>query len=166
MVPTAQPAKVDIKSWEKRKWCRRNCFIEYIKNNPSPLIGFKHSEKFRKDCSRRMKGRYLGENHPNWKGGRHITRKGYVSIYNKCKRIFEHRLVMQTYLKRKLKPSELVHHKDGNKSNNLLNNLIIMSRSDHIKHHLRNGEINTRYWLGKKQPKWMIKKRFEARTYH
>src|SRR3990167_11520727 len=100
-----KPAKVDIKSWEKRKWCRRNCFIEYIKNNPSPLIGFKHSEKFRKDCSRRMKGRYLGENHPNWKGGRHITRKGYVSIYNKCKRIFEHRLVMQTYLKRKLKPS-------------------------------------------------------------
>lgn len=48
------------------------------------------------------------------------------------KKIFlKHRLIMEIYLKRKLKRSEDVHHKDGNKNNNTINNLEVLSHGKH-----------------------------------
>jgi transposase-like protein len=47
----------------------------------------------------------------------------------------EHRLVMENIAGRRLKRNELVHHKDGNKSNNSPENLEIMENPDHTKHH-------------------------------
>jgi hypothetical protein len=47
----------------------------------------------------------------------------------------EHRLIMERFLGRKLSSNEVVHHKDGNKRNNDINNLEVMSRSKHSKLH-------------------------------
>lgn len=49
----------------------------------------------------------------------------------------EHRLVMEQYLGRKLKRTEVVHHKDGNKLNNAIENLELMSLSDHSRMHMK-----------------------------
>jgi hypothetical protein len=61
----------------------------------------------------------------------------YVGKDDKGKRIFidEHRKIMEDYLGRKLKRNEVVHHKDGNKNNNKLDNLEVMSLSKHSKMH-------------------------------
>ena len=48
----------------------------------------------------------------------------------------EHRLVMEQYIGRKLKTEEVVHHLDGNGMNNDITNLKIMTRSEHVRHHL------------------------------
>lgn len=48
----------------------------------------------------------------------------------------EHRLVMERVLGRKLKPSEHVHHVDGDTLNNSPSNLAVLSRSAHLKAHL------------------------------
>lgn len=56
--------------------------------------------------------------------------------------IDEHRLVMQNHLGRKLRRNEVVHHKDGNKRNNCLSNLEIMSLSDHSKMHYNGGDLS------------------------
>ena len=48
---------------------------------------------------------------------------------------------MQVHLGRKLSFNEVVHHKDNNKRNNDLSNLEVMTRSEHIRHHILNGDI-------------------------
>ena len=48
----------------------------------------------------------------------------------------EHRFIMEQHLGRKLASDEVVHHKDGNKQNNSIENLVIMPRSEHSREHL------------------------------
>jgi hypothetical protein len=49
--------------------------------------------------------------------------------------IYEHRLIMEYYLDRLLGKDDIVHHKDGDRLNNRLENLELMSRSGHTAHH-------------------------------
>jgi hypothetical protein len=62
----------------------------------------------------------LVKNHPN------ATKTGYV---------LEHRIIMENHLGRILNPNELVHHKNGNKLQNVIENLEIMMRGEHERFH-------------------------------
>ena len=61
----------------------------------------------------------------------------YRWVHHNGKQMLEHRYLMEQYLGRLLANDEIVHHKDGNKLNNDLANLELMSRSAHISHHSR-----------------------------
>lgn len=84
---------------------------------------------------------------PQWKGGRKVRKDGYVLIVapddhphpadthrpSGLKYILEHRYLMEQHLGRYLEPGEVVHHIDGNPSNNAIENLrLFTSQSKHI----------------------------------
>jgi uncharacterized protein (DUF1330 family) len=92
-----------------------------------------------------------GSKNPNWKGGRHSEKKGYVFVLAKGHPhpkfggyVYEHRLVMEKHLGRYLKPSEVVHHINGNKKDNRIENLqLFKSNRDHANHHrkIKRGNV-------------------------
>ena len=100
--------------------------------------GRKHSEKTKREMSRLHKG----NKNPAWKGGRKKTLRGYILVY--CPNhpfkvggnyILEHRLIMETHIGRVLLPTEVVHHINGIKDDNRIENLMLFSsHSEHRKY--------------------------------
>lgn len=82
-------------------------------------------------------------NNPNWRGGRYINPKGYVVCHvsfphplaDKQGRILEHRLVVDIFSEKPLEKDEVVHHINGDKTDNRLENLMVMSKAEHDKLH-------------------------------
>lgn len=94
-----------MRRWLDKQGVKRSGKKKYLEGikNPNRLLYFKT-------------GGYICVNKRGWK-----------------KEIRLHKYLMEKYLKRKLSPKEHVHHIDGNKLNNKLNNLVVLSCSKHRK---------------------------------
>ncbi len=84
----------------------------------------------------------------SWKGGKPKTGDGYIMVAideadffypmarGQHRLVLEHRLIMARYLNRCLNRRELIHHKNGIKTDNRIENLEIVSRRQHTKDHV------------------------------
>lgn len=78
------------------------------------------------------------EEHPNWKGGRTVTSHGYILIKapdhpdsDSRGYVYEHRLVAEQKLGRRLQSDEHVHHKNGDTQDNDPANLEVAHETEH-----------------------------------
>ncbi len=60
------------------------------------------------------------------------------------KKVADHRAAMEVELGRPLRPNEVVHHLDGDKLNNSIENLAVLSRDEHQRLH-QLGSVRRRW---------------------
>lgn len=68
------------------------------------------------------------------KGQPCLTKLGYLRIFVNGKRVLQHQYIMEQFLGRKLTKDERVHHINGIRTDNRIENLELMSnQSEHLK---------------------------------
>ena len=118
---------------------KRPISVEWAKKNSRCL-----------SCSTKNLG-WRGENHPHWKGGRTIDATGYARVRavghplaHKCGYILEHRLIACNKWGVEAVRDMIVHHRDGDISNNDINNLELISQPKHSRLHNKTTSSDTR----------------------
>lgn len=106
----------------------------------SPEIKAKAKAGYRKAMAEGRIRRPVGPAHPSWNGGVSVS-AGYRFINVGGKYEAEHRLVAEQMLGRKLLSSEVVHHKNRNRSDNRPENLEVMTASEHALEHVNDHRV-------------------------
>jgi len=120
-IPWIKERHHSFKHKQKMSIARKN----YLFNHPHPMLGRKMPESQKIKISQKLKG----EKSYRWKGGKFLKR-GYYKIKNenhpyhdRYGYVFEHRFIMEQKIGRYLKPTEFVHHINGIKDDNRIENL-------------------------------------------
>jgi hypothetical protein len=116
-----------------------------------------------KYCSYKCAGKsketlFIGSNNPKWRGGKIKMQDGRVAVYapdhpKSClfggTHILEYRLIAEKKIGRYLNDDEIVHHVNGDPTDNRPENLEVMTQSEHAKlESIRRDSITGRF--GKK----------------
>lgn len=98
-----------------------------------------------------------GAAHPRWNGGRWRHPDGYIAVRvppghhlrQAHGYAYEHQLVAEASLGRRLRDDEEVHHRNGKRDDNRPENLEVLLKREHAKEH---ADASERDWRGRFVP--------------
>ncbi len=118
-------------------------------NGRHPFLGKHHSDKTIKTISNQLRGKMVGIKNGRYCGDKRKNYQGYTLIrkpehpFCDCNGwVREHRLVMEEHLGRTLERHENIHHLNGIKDDNRLENLVVCSNSFHHSFFHKNISLN------------------------
>lgn len=105
---------------------RKCCSLECSKKYRAKIMAGERNHQY---------GRRREQRGKVYKGGRRVSSWGYILVLVGDKYEFEHRVVMENALGRRLSRLECVHHKNHDRTDNRLENLEVMLLPQHTAHH-------------------------------
>lgn len=122
------------------------CTCSYCQKEFDTYKCYEKRNRKHRFCSKMCEASFkrLGNSNLAWSGGYISISNGYKYIMVDGKQVEEHRLVMERHIGRKLKKDEVVHHINGAKLDNRIENLQLLTRSEHQKLHAMQDRPNTR----------------------
>lgn len=140
----------------KRQFCSKSCYTAWqhtaegfdtlskIKQSRTVIRTCEQCRKqFRKPMSRVSagRGRFCSRACQRAFHAEGINADGYVRVFVRGHHraingyVLQHIIVAEEKIRRRLEPGEVVHHIDGDKTNNHPGNLMVMTRSEHARLH-------------------------------
>ena len=110
-----------------------------------------------------------GNLNPGWRGGVVKNGNGYVMIrmpehpFNINGYVAEHRLLIEQSIGRYLSSNEHIHHLNGDKTDNRIENMVVLSNEEHAAIHWKNDEAREKSRIRmveiRKQKYWSTKRK-------
>lgn len=131
----------------RKKYCSKECTRNQVLLScdicNKPFYRKASHVKENNFCSRGCTNKHLsiifsGDKSYRWTGGINFDGRYYKINIAPNKTMRYHRYVMEKHLGRKLKSKEIVHHINRNKSDNRIENLMLMTDPKHKSHHAHN----------------------------
>lgn len=116
----------------------------------SHVIIYKYMDKYGipRLSQKESNAKFNANNQNNYKGGRISHGDGYMKLLrpehpraNKFGYVLEHIVVMEEHIGRHLKKGEVVHHINGIKNDNRIENLLLLTAQEHSALHKGNGNL-------------------------
>lgn len=146
------PSSGQIKQSRARKFCSTTCALKFRHRDKIILSICPHCKKefrkypdgkaVRKYCSMNCYNKIRGVNLPSYDYPIK-EKKRYKMKKIKGTQMYLHRWVMEQYLGRKLTRKEVVHHINGDPHDNRIENLQLMTQSEHMKLEIRQWKENS-----------------------
>lgn len=145
------------------KGCSHKWFAEIEQKRRKKISKARKGTKFSEEHKRKLKETHKGKRNSqynkqgklaaNWKGGKTKTRNRWL-IYkpehpfaSKKKYILQYRLIMEQKLGRYLNPEEVVHHINGKKDDDRLENLYLFPNQSSHMNYERNLRLTYKRWI-------------------